>query len=317
MEYKIKTIPLEVIDSDDLTYQISTSTDYSLLIDSIGKIGLINYPILLKKKKRFIIICGHLRLSAWRYLQKGPIPVKILGPGTTDLSCIELAISDNSLQRSLNLIEQSRAYQLLLKVMGDSDKLSTFAGSLNLPTNPVLIRKISRLSKLPTPIQQRILDKTISLSMALELAKLNQETSSFLLELFQNLQPGLNRQREIIITATEIALCEDLSLLQVLQNNSIQEILLHKKWDTSFKLHKLCENLKKRRYPEISNAQEKWANNLKKLKLDKNIKLIPPKHFESMEYQMVLNFKTIKDFENLSDETTNLLDNPVFKSIYT
>ncbi len=317
MEYKIETIPLEAIDSDDLTYQISTSTDYSLLADSIKKIGLIHYPILLKKKTRFIIICGHRRFSAWHYLQKGPIQVKILGPKTPDLFCIELAISDNSLQRSLNLIEQSRAYQLLLKVMGDSDKLSAFARPLNLPTNPVLIRKISKLSKLPILIQQKILDKTISLSMALELAKLNQETCSFLLELFQNLQPGLNRQREIIITATEIALCEDLSLLQVLQNNSIQEILLHKNRDTSFKLHKLCKNLKKRRYPEISNAQEKWVSNLKKLKLNKNIKLIPPKYFESMEYQMVLNFKTIKDFENLSNETTNLLDNPFFKSIYT
>ena len=166
-------IDIDSIDLEDKTFRITTDTSIKNLILSIKSVGLLNPPILLKKTSSFQIISGFRRILAYINLGLVKIPAKIVDSDRKKLECVKFAITDNSLQRTLNLIEQSRSLYMLSEFYTDNDQLAKAAFVLGLPDNPDIIKKIKKIGILPLDIQNGVLSNTISLTMAIELGKLN------------------------------------------------------------------------------------------------------------------------------------------------
>jgi ParB family chromosome partitioning protein len=315
MGFKQKKVGLSAIDPEDDTYRITTQTSIDDLVDSIKDIGIINPPFIIKKKSEYCTVCGFRRIEVGRCLGWRNIEAKILDADTKNLEYAKLAIADNLLQRPLNLIETSRSIHLLSDCLDDNRSLVEFASSLGLSKNPSMIRKVEKLYYLSRPVQNSILSNTISLSIALELGLLQTEAGIAFVALFENLNASLNKQREIITSVREIALRENISILEVLQDNDLCKILNHTETDRTQKTQKIRVYLKARRFPAIASAEKVFQTHLKDLKLGSGVKLISPPNFESTTYTIMLYFKNLAELEARSATLDSIIQNPILNKI--
>ena len=169
MPFKECRLQLSDIDLDNVTFQITTETALRTLIDSIRAIDLINPPILYLEKSGYIVISGFRRIAAYQELNRRHIKANVMAPGTTLLVCAKMAIADNALQRRLNLVETSRALNLLSASFKDLKGMGKTAEMIGLPGNPELMAKIMTISKLPNTIQNGVLNNRVSMKVAIEL----------------------------------------------------------------------------------------------------------------------------------------------------
>jgi len=315
MDFENNQVPLSLIDSEDQTFRITTETGIDDLLDSIKNVGLINSPVLIKKKSKYTIICGFRRIAACQILGLLNIEAKFPGSNANELDCIKFAITDNSFQRPLNLIEQSKSLFMLSGFFKDITSLANAASSLGLPRNPSLIKKIINIYHLPLPIQNGILSNIISLSMAVELGRFEKDAGITFAKIFNDLKLGLNKQRELITLINEISLRENIPAMKVVQESNVQKILNSEELDRTKKTERLRFYLKKRRYPSIAQAEQDFESLVKELKLKKGMKLIPPKNFEGNTFVIKLYFNDLKNLQDHSDALKKIIQKPILKKI--
>lgn len=324
MNFKVRTVSLSSIDLADNTYRITTKTSIDDLIDSIKAVGLMNPPLLLKTEKKnadYTVVSGFRRIAACRALGWSQVEARLMdseGTGRLDmtrLACVKLAITDNGLQRPLNLIEQSRSLCLLSKYYEDIGEMAKTASSLGLPENPSMMNRIKDICRFPLPIQEGILADTISLAMALELGKLERQVGTAFAKLFEDLKLSLSKQREIITLAREIALRDEISILDLFEANYLQEVLCDEELDRNQKAGRIRLYLKQRRFPSITAAEQRFEKYVKDLKLDSNTKLVPPKNFEGTTYSFNLYFKDLPELKERQKALERVIQNPAIEKI--
>ncbi|MEA3435732.1 MAG: ParB N-terminal domain-containing protein [Thermodesulfobacteriota bacterium] len=311
----LASIDLASIDLEDYTFRITTETRIEDLILSIKNLGLLNAPILRKKISGFQIISGFRRISACLSLGMAKIPARIVDSDKKKLECVNFAITENSLQRTLNMIEQSRSFYMLSDFYKDNDHLAKAASALGLPANQSIINKIKKICKLPRNIQNGVLSNTISLSMALELEMLEKDEGAALAILFEKLKLSLNKQREIITHIKEIAIIENISIINLLTKSCLREIADDKDLDRSQKINKIRLYLKQRRFPEITKADKELEIKIKNLKLGSNMKLIPPKNYDGSTYSLNLQFASLEQLIENKITLEKIIQNPILKDI--
>ncbi|OQX27767.1 MAG: hypothetical protein BWK80_03575 [Desulfobacteraceae bacterium IS3] len=312
-----ENIALSRIDRENNTYRISTEMPGDTLKDSIRNMGLMHPPIVINHpiSADFVIVAGFRRIAACRELGWSEIPARILPPETEKSDCIKLAITDNSLQRPLNLIETSRALHHISEFYQDHRQLAREASLLGLPENPSLIGKIRKLCLMPQPIQNAILSDVIPLAVASELDEMPPDTALAYTKLFEILKPSLSKQREILTSVREIAHREDMSLLNVLESEAVQEIQA-KESDRNQKTREIRLYLKQRRFPAIVSAEKAFETHVTSLNLGKDISLIHPENFEGTVYTLHLYFKNLSELDALGSKLQNIISNPSLKKIF-
>ena len=315
MRYRLKIVGLSEIDMGDDTFRITTEKQVDDLMRSINHVGILRLPWLLKKNATYTIICGFRRIEACRRLNWSKLEALILDPDTMILECIKYAITDNAFQRPLNLIEKSRSIGMLSDFFKDINSLSEELSVLGLSEHPSMIKKLKDICRLPEPLQNSILSNTISLAMVLELAAMSEDDAKALLKLFNALKLSLNNQREIITLVKEIAMREDKSILQVIEESHLKKILMNEDLDKNQKAHNIRIYLKQRRFPTIAVIEKSYEKYRRKLILERGFKLIPPTNFESPTYALQLSFTNMTQLKGLKIAFDALMENPYLKKI--
>lgn len=315
MKYKEAILEIDQIDINDITYRITTETHIEDLAASIEDIGLLNAPILERLDEHFIILSGFRRVAACNLLNIDQIKTRLVSSESPQLDRVKIAISENSLQRALNLIETSRALNLLAGFLEDRVRLQATASKLALPENPKMIDNIMQLSFLPDATQQAVLSETIGLPVALHLGKMKETVAEILVEIFEKLRFSLNKQREIILLSEEISHREDISLFDVLKDPRIDAIMNNKDMDRAQQGRELRRYLKQRRYPKLSRAESVFEKEKKALKMENQIRLHPPLHFEGETYTFHFQFSTLKEYQKRLETLNRIADHASFKKI--
>ena len=306
----VQTVRLNEVNLANTAYCITTRADLEELILSIQKLGLLHIPILKYNAPGYAIICGFRRIAACLRIGWETVTAKILKESVSPLQLAQLAIADNASQRPLNLLETSRAVNLLADVCADQKQLEMTLQDLGLPSTPSILAKVKILSQLPSKIQEGILAETINMSMALELRKLDPKAGEDLVALFGLLKVGLNKQRELLLMLKEIAKREDSTITQLIADKALQKILQNPEIDRAVKQQKIRTYLRKRRFPYIVRAEENYQKLVKQLKLGSNIDLIPPKDFEGMTYMMTLRFDNHQELHDLKNKIEKIIHHP-------
>ncbi|MGB5156206.1 ParB/RepB/Spo0J family partition protein [Desulfobacterium sp. N47] len=301
--------------AEDDTFKITTEESTDTLARSINNEGLINPPILTGSNSGYIIVSGFRRFNAIKSLGRANFTARVLDKKTSALECIKLAISDNSFQRPLNLIEYSRCYKMLSKYY-ESKELPSAALLLGLHDNPALIKKIMKLCDLPVSIHKYILSDTLSLAMALELIKPEYiQIGTQIADIFDRLKLSLNKQREFLALCYEIAVREDISVSDLINGDDFYNILSDQNLDRNQKTRFIRTHLKKRRFPSIKKAESEFENNMIKLGLVEGVKLIPPANFEGNSFTLNMEFKKITDLDKQTAYLKKLINNPALEKI--
>ena len=306
----LQTVMLADVDSTDTTFRITTGVELDDLGLSIQKLGLMHAPVLKYNPPGYIIVCGFRRIAACRNLGWAQIPARILSQDFSFFEMAQLAVADNAFQRPLNLIETSRALKLLTGINTEKEVFATAAAELGLPLSPAMVTKLKKICDLSTPFQEGILENRIDLSMALELDRFDPAEGHALLELFDRLKLGLNRQRELLLLLEEISQREEIPIRQLMTEKPLRLIIENTEIDRSVKRHKVRMYLRRRRFPMISEAETQYKAFVKQLKLGPNIKLMPPKDFEGMTHTLTIRFENQNELKNLKEKLETIIHHP-------
>jgi ParB family chromosome partitioning protein len=313
---QFQMVPLDRIDLQIDTFRITTREDVDALAVSIQQDGLITVPTLIQKPaSAYAVVSGFRRIHACQNLGLHGILARILDSDADPLACLRLAIAENALQRQLNLIETSRAIQKLSSFFDSAVQMAETAATLGLPANLSILNKIKDLCLLPRPVQQSILNDVISLSMAHELGKLDPTSAIAFVRLFEQLKFSLNKQKEILTMVDEIARRENSSVGQVMQDSRLQGIIDSEDFDRAQKGRRIRALLRQRRFPRIFEAEKKYQNHHRQLRLGSDIKLIPPKDFEGTTYTLNLNFTNLEHLVELRKRLDELIVHPSLAKI--
>jgi len=316
MKYKSAFINLGDIDKDDTNLKVTTRSSTEDILPSIIDHGIINPPVLIEKSQgTYKVVCGFRRIAACIHLNIKEVAARIIPSDTDNLAIVKIAISDNIMQRSLNLVEESRALILLSECINDKMQLSRTSTSLGLPDNLSLIKKTISISYLPEIIQNAVADGWISLAMAMELSGIEREAAVYTTKLFGSLKIGLNKQREILTNLLEIAKRDEITIMDISDDAHFQGIINDPDTDTAKKSHAVRNYLKEKRFPEITKAEKNYTRQLKTLKLNNNMKLLPPKSFEGEYFELIFRFKDLTDLKSQGEALNRLIENPVMKDI--
>ncbi|MDH3797428.1 MAG: ParB/RepB/Spo0J family partition protein [Desulfobacterales bacterium] len=303
------------IDTEDLTFRITTRRGIEDLLGSIQKTGLIQPPVLIENPAGYSIVCGFRRIAACRKLGWTRITARILEKPVDRFKSAQLSIADNALQRSLNLVETSRALKLLDDFGPDNQQRREAAEALGLPISGSLALAVKEICQLPLPVQEGILADTINLSMALDLGGLEPLTAEGLVRLFDQLKVGLNKQRELLLLLKEIAEREQITIRQLIAEKPLQEVLKTVEMDRAVKRQKVRSYLRQRRFPAITTTETEYRKWVKQLKLGNNINLIPPKDFEGNTFSMTLRFNNRQDLSDLNKKIEEIIQHPALGKI--
>jgi len=315
MLFSPQTIALSLVDVADTTYKISTSESIEDLLASIKCIGLLSPPILKKKSRTYTIISGFKRISACVNLGWSSIDARVVDHKASDLQCTKLAIADNSVNRSLNFIEQSISISMLSNYYDDKGVIREAKG-LGLNMNASLLEKLKKITQLSPELKNPILTGTISLTIALELEKMDKPSAMALSQLFESLKPTFNIQKEILTMVKEISRIEDLAAGQLLSDPYFLDIMENGEIGRNQKIQKIRYYFKKMRYPVITKFEGNFKQLLQQIDLPGEIKFIPPENFEGTRYVLVLSFQNLKEFKFEKDALDKLMRQPEFKKIF-
>jgi len=313
---KYQSVSLTRINRQNDAFRITTREDVAELAVSIQSDGLIVPPtLIMEKHSTYVIVSGFRRVAACQKLGCNEIDARMLDSKTAPLACLRLAIAENAFQRQLNLIEISRALQKLASFFGGDHQLAQAASTLGLPANQSIIKKIKDLCLLPWSVQCSILNEAISLSMAVELGKLDPESALAFASLFDQLKFSLNKQKEILTLAAEIARRENNSVRHVIKAPRLQMIIDDEDLDRAQKERQIRACLRQWRFPQIVEAEKNYQIHHKQLKLGSDIKLIPPKGFEGNTFALNLNFTSLAHLRQLRDTIDQLIKHPSLEKI--
>jgi len=310
-----RTVLLTDIDSGDRTFRVTTRDDNEDLIASIRQVGLIQPPVLIARSAGYSIVCGFRRIAACRQASLTRITAGVLGKRTDRFKAAQVSIADNAFQRSLNLVETSRALKLLEDFSPDDQQRITAAAALGLPTSRSVVADIKRICHLPLQVQEGILTNTIDLSMALELGGLDRKDAAELVSLFEQLKIGLNKQRELLLLTKESAERDNTTILKLLTAKSLQEILKDVEMDGAVKRQKVRSYFRQRRFPSVTKAEDEYRKRVKQLKLGNHIVLIPPKDFEGNTFSMTLRFHNRRELDDLKKRLDAMVQHPALGKI--
>jgi len=316
MRYKADSVRLSRRETDNNRYKITTREDVKSLVASIETAGLVNPPLLLPAKNHtYIIVSGFRRVKACSRLGWARMGARLLSPDIPPEQCALAAIADNCSQRELNLIEMSRAVNLLSDSFADDTTVAAMAVKAGLPVAMPILPKIRALCNLPMPLQQGVVDATLSLPMAERLQRMPAEDAREAFDLFCEIRAGLNVQREILDNAEESARREGVSLKDILRSDAVLQIRVSDEPDRSRKTGQVRKLLKERRYPALSAAEETFKRQLSSLDLRRDMKLVPPAGFEGPDYSLALKFSSIGQLQKQRDVIDRLLNSDVLRKV--
>jgi len=221
-----------------------------------------------------------------------------------------MAVTENALQRPLNLIEKSRALSLLALYYRDISELAAASAKFGIPESPPMIRKLRGLCRLSPEIQAGVINGTLSLAMALELEGLDAEAREVLAKLLLTLRMSLGKQREILTMVEEISRRDGLTIPKVLHTPAITSLLADGDTEPNVKTRRLRELLKRRRYPAIQRSEERSSTLIKALELEDRMKLVPPPHLEGEEFSLMLRFRNTSELRRLHHTLGRVIERP-------
>jgi len=157
--------PIELIEPNPLQpRQVFDNDSMKDLVESVKEKGIITPVIVTKEGKGYRLIAGERR---WRAAQKaGLTRIPVVVRETTPIDSLELTIIENIHRKDLNPIEEASAYKRWLEISNATQEILAKRVGKERST----ITNILRLLTLPKPVQQNIVDGSLSMGHARVLA---------------------------------------------------------------------------------------------------------------------------------------------------
>ena len=314
---KAKRIFLKNLDFKDKTFLLSYGYDINPLKQSIGRVGLLNPPVVRKKSSAtYQIVCGYKRVLALKKLGVSSIRCTVLPSEKNDEECLLLNIYDNVSHREFNPIEKSIAINKLKNYYTEEEIVRNFLPAIKLQPHITQLKVFKPLCKLEKGIQTAIFAGRISEHTAIRLSQMDRASRRALGKLFVILRLSVSKQIEVLEYVSEIAMRENLSVENVIGMQKISSVFKNEKLNQHQKGETVRKYLRELRYPQLTEKEKEFNHNIRKLKLSPGVSLKAPPFFEGDHYHISLYFKDLNGLKKRLQELESLLnDRPLINII--
>jgi len=290
-------LDLSVIDFEDQSYFLGNNSDISALRQSISEIGLINPPILRSLDGKYQIVTGWKRLRSCMELGYTQLLAKLYNHSElSDEDCLQLIFADNKDHLSdLELAELILLFKNLC-ILDDKILISEILPQLHIPSTRKHLDKYLSLASLEKSIKDAFFEDRITIEqcqMVSEIALANQIPILNCLLLKYNLNN--NESRQVIQLIEEITLRDLKSVKEVIEDAECRME------ETKKGKNELRRELKRMRYPELSEIEDKYKKEVDNLNLPKEVSLFVNQYFEGNELELRLKVKSAEELTQILD----------------
>lgn len=300
-EIQISHIPLARIDLTDTRFKISRGDeDITALAQSIKDTGLTNLPIVRpsgKSGESYVVVSGFKRIKALIHNRYAGKVVCQTYPAASETDCAIRAVSDNAYQRELSPSELVQSVVLLGRYMEPHLMAQKSITIFNTRFNQGYIKDLLKIGKLPKQTLDLMDTGQLSIKSAKKISGDTPDLAGCFISLFSRIKASASKQMEIVTNFLEIAAREKMPPSDLYQEKGLQEILGHDSKDLGFKGNLLRQYLAQRRFPFLEKKRQEVREKINSLKLSPGVKLAIPENFESNTYSLLLEFKTLAEFE--------------------
>lgn len=279
------------------------------LVDSINVSGILHPPVVLESPNgSYDVICGRQRLKCVdTVLHNSECLCCLLPLGNKPEDLLNILLEDQFCHSALSIIEQSWFIDVCKKLIPEKKALRSFLNSI--PQGRIVggINFLAPLIELDQILQKKIHFSVISEKIVSELQKYNRQDQIRVANLIENLQLGINNQKKLLQFLTEILIRNEVSLVSLLAENNIEEILNHQKMNSPQKTTQLFTVFHEMCYPLLSSAEEIFHQDVRELKLPEHCRVNATQAFEKDDITLSIQFKDFKTLEDVWPDIAKIL----------
>ncbi|GJM15385.1 MAG: hypothetical protein DHS20C13_07120 [Thermodesulfobacteriota bacterium] len=302
---KVLPIDCSLIDFQDKFFLVGNKDNLSAIYHSILEIGVLNPPILRKIDDKYQVVTGWKRLLSCQQIDHTEVLCKVYEYSElSDNDCLKIVFIDN--KERISDLELSELILLYRKIQpaDDKDIINNILPFLEIPPTRKHLDKYLSLASLDETIKNAFYKDKITIEQCQMLSELTPSNQVPVLEsLLLKYNLNNNESKQVIGDISEIALREKCSVNKVI--DSIESDFNQNNYKNSGK-NELRKYARIRRFPELSNVQQKFDKLLKQLSLPDNINIIHHPYFETNELELRIK---IKNSEGLSEIIEKLQEN--------
>jgi len=317
MQCALKTIPLHSISIEDRTFIITTDRNNKLLQNSIERVGLLYPPYLYynNNAQYYQIVCGLRRIRACITAGWKEITAHIIDPGSDEKELFLLSLYDNLSHRVFDPVEQARAALKLIAYYAEDTVIREYLPLMGLPPTEKTLNHLLCVARLDPAMQDAVAQGRLCEAAAVKLSHLEEDDRKALFRLFSQIHCSASKQEEIVSYCIDISLREETGCSTILQEREIQKIIAEDKLPLSQKGDCIRAHLRKRRFPRLSQREEKFLQQRKNLRLPAGVQLLPPPSFEGGRFRFEIEFNHTGDLQQKAEAVMSMANNLLLKDI--
>jgi ParB/Sulfiredoxin domain len=311
-------ISMHDLDRQDLSFVVSCGFDLARLQSSVQELGLLASPLLRwRPDGRYQIICGYQRMLVLEELGWQELPALLVPQETPDAWCLQASLEDNLLGRGLNLMEAALMVEKLLGCLPEETVCRTFLPRLNLPPGRTQLQKMLALIKLERPWQELAAHGRLSPEAAAVLSQWSAADREAVRPWFQTLVLSYSKQLEVLEYLLTLSRRTGEPPAVWLARPDMAALFADAKLSKADKGNWLRKQLRGWCFPRLSQAQERFQDILKNLKLYQNpdLRLTAAPALEETVYRLELRFQNKAGLARELEQVRHLLDQPEFEAL--
>jgi len=313
--FTYQTVSKQEVDLRDETFRISYGFELQELVRSIGKVGLIQPPILQEiSPRRYRVVCGFKRVLALGELGYQQFTAALLPEEMREQDAFMLTLHENLSHRLLNPVETALAINKLTRYLSLQEIQEKFLSLLGVGKSLSLLKMYTVILDLEEEIKIGLASGVVTKEIVSLFLRFSPQERVLLSQLITRLKLSKNKQIELSENFAVIKERDGVGIETLLKSEEVNEIFSDQRIGLVAQGDRIREYVRKLRYPQLSKAEEDFRKKKNRLEL-KGIDLIPPPYFEGEEFRIHFSFTTVREYKKKIELLRSIADSEEFREI--
>jgi len=262
------------------------------LLTSVARTGILHPPILREQGRTTMeIVTGRRRLLAAQQTQHSISTICLVLPADTlPAEALAINLEDTMLRGDITVIEQAIFFQKILDHLDENEAARRFLPALGLEPHRHHLHNLLQLLGLEEHLLGAVHEGRLHDGVARELLTLNFTDRLSLYEVMEMLSLSVSNQKKITVTCRELAARHNTSVMALLCQPQVREILDPQETNIPQKTARLMQWLTDQRFPSLAAAEQEFRGFAATLKLPSAVALTHSPSFEQNQVQLSIPF---------------------------
>jgi hypothetical protein len=228
-----------------------------------------------------------------------------------------LALYENLAHRTFNEVEKSLILTKFLRQFAclQDEVIQTYMPLLGLAPNEKVLATYLKIDDFEEEIKHYMADRELPMTVIELLAPLSSDDRQALFRLISALRLGINKIKELLTHLEEIALRDNCTMQQVIDDRQIQGILRHTQYTGPQKAEQIRRIIREKRYPHLTTLERTYHEYLKRLHLPRGLQLTTDRFFEDDDLSATFRFQTPEQLRAVAEALLELSQKPELQQI--